>query len=55
MIPEIIAGITITGVFIGFGITNIFSSKLPKYGSAYPDIGITEYHELRWFYDSDDE
>jgi hypothetical protein len=51
MIPEIIAGVTITGVFIGLGITSIFFPKPPKYGSAYPEIGITEYHELRWFDD----
>ena len=54
MFPEIIAGITITGIFIG--ISNVFNPK-PKYGNAYQEIGITEYHELpqlKWF-DSDDE
>lgn len=53
MIPEIIAGITVTGVFIGFGITSLFYRK-PK--ELYPEICITEYHELpqlKW-YDSDD-
>jgi hypothetical protein len=51
MIPEIIAGVTITGVFIGLGITSIFFQK-PK--ELYPEICITEYHELRW-YDSDED
>ena len=54
MIPEIITGITITGVFIGIGISTIFFPQPPKYGCAYPEIGITEYHELKWF-ESDDE
>jgi len=51
MFPEIIAGITITGIFIG--ISNVFKPK-PK--ELYPEICITEYHELpqlKW-YDSDD-
>jgi len=47
MIQEIIAGITVTGVFIGY----LF---YPKPKELYPEICITEYHELRWF-DSDDE
>lgn len=53
MIFEIIVGITISGVFIGF--SKLFSPK-PK--ELYPEICITEYYELqelKWFDDSDDE
>lgn len=48
MIAEIIAGITVTGVFIGIGINTIFFQK-PK--ELYPEICITEYYKLRWFDD----
>jgi len=55
MIPEIIAGITVTGVFIGYGISSIF---YPKSKELYPEICITEYYEcqeLKWYDSSDSE
>lgn len=54
MILEIIAGITATGVFIGF----IFFPKPSNRREIYPEIGITEYcefQELRWYDSSDSE
>jgi len=55
MIPQIIAGITVTSVFIGYGISIIF---YPKPKEIYPEICITEYHELpklKWYDSSDSE
>lgn len=52
MISEIITGITVTGVFIGFGFTSLF---YPKPKELYPEICITEYHELKWYDSSDSE
>jgi len=48
MLSEIIAGITLTTVFIGFSISKLFK---PTYENSYTEIGITEYYELKWFDD----